>query len=1065
MRKPVSLLVVVAITATVVMAALAPVAALAAVPTVTASFVQRIDTWAWSPGSPDPAGVTYLPGRGHLLVADSEVDENTGAGYHGVNLWEVTLTGSVQERGTTVGFSNEPTGLAHDPATNTVFISSDDQRKIWVDKPGPDLVFGTSDDQVTSIDVRAYSGDTEDPEFDPTTGHLFFIDGTTTEVYEIDPVDATFGNANDVVTHFDVGQYGANDVEGLGSDPVRNTLLVGDRPSRLIYEVTKAGELVSIIDASGIPGLSRISGLAMAPASTNPSVMHYWIVDRAQDNGSNSNENDGKLFEISATPSGNAAPSVSAGSDQTVILPNAAILAGTVNDDGLPDPPGTTTSAWSKVSGPGSVTFQSATSPSTTATFSVDGTYVLRLTADDSAAQSSDDVTVTVLPEGTVIPTVVQRTVASSSDDAEESASGSVSLTSSDLELVVEGSTIQTVGVRFTDVQIPQAATIVSASIQFQVDEVSTGSGSSLTIRAQDADSPATFASTAFDVSSRPRTDAVATWNPPVWDTVGQAGPDQRTTDLSALVREVIERPGWAPGNAMAFIFTGSGTRTAEAFDGTGPPTLVVEYTTSAPPAPSITGFTPGSGPVGTSVSITGSGFTGASDVRFNGTSVGAGGYAVNSDSQITATVPAGAGSGPISVVAPGGTATSSSSFTVTVSPPPSITGFAPTSGGVGASVTIDGSGFTGATAVRFNGTSATAFTVNSDTQITATVPAGASTGPISVDAPGGTATSTGDFTVIPPPTISDFTPGSGPAGTTVVTITGSGFTGATVVAFNGTSATAFTVDSDVQITATVPTGASTGPISVTTPGGTGTSSAIFTVIQPPSITGFSPTSGPAGTTVVTITGSGFTGASDVRFNGTSVAGNYTVVSDTQITTTVPAGATSGPISVTTQFGTGTSTGSFAVTITITAIADTKLDQSQPATNFGSATSFSVDNRPVNHGLVKFDVADVGPIAGAKLRLYCVDASPQGGTVFRTDDTSWGETTVWWDNAPPTAGSSYGSFGSVKAGFWYEVDLGALVQGDGTYSLRIITSASNGADFATKERPGAFAPQLVVTLA
>jgi len=89
---------------------------------------------------------------------------------------------------------------------------------------------------------------------------------------------------------------------------------------------------------------------------------------------------------------------------------------------------------------------------------------------------------------------------------------------------------------------------------------------------------------------------------------------------------------------------------------------------TAPPPAPSITGFSPPSGPVGTTVTITGSGFTGANDVQFNGTSVGTGNFAVNSDTQITATVPAGATTGPISVTTPGGTATSSDSFTVTAS-------------------------------------------------------------------------------------------------------------------------------------------------------------------------------------------------------------------------------------------------------------------------------------------------------------------------------------------------------------------------------------------------------------
>lgn len=82
-------------------------------------------------------------------------------------------------------------------------------------------------------------------------------------------------------------------------------------------------------------------------------------------------------------------------------------------------------------------------------------------------------------------------------------------------------------------------------------------------------------------------------------------------------------------------------------------------------PPPSIAGFSPTSGPIGTQVTITGSGFTGATDVTFNGLSVGPGNFALDSDAQITTTVPAGATTGPISVTTPGGTATSSSYFTV----------------------------------------------------------------------------------------------------------------------------------------------------------------------------------------------------------------------------------------------------------------------------------------------------------------------------------------------------------------------------------------------------------------
>ena len=81
----------------------------------------------------------------------------------------------------------------------------------------------------------------------------------------------------------------------------------------------------------------------------------------------------------------NQAPSVNAGPDQTITLPGLANLDGTVSDDGLPNPPGAVTTTWSKVSGPGTVTFGNANAVDTTASFSPAGSYVLRLTANDSA--------------------------------------------------------------------------------------------------------------------------------------------------------------------------------------------------------------------------------------------------------------------------------------------------------------------------------------------------------------------------------------------------------------------------------------------------------------------------------------------------------------------------------------------------------------------------------------------------------------------------------------------------------------------------------------------------------
>src|SRR5207249_5663838 len=206
--------------------------------------------------------------------------------------------------------------------------------------------------------------------------------------------------------------------------------------------------------------------------------------------------------------------------------------------------------------------------------------------------------------------------------------------------------------------------------------------------------------------------------------------------------------------------------------------------------------------------------------------------------------------------------------------------------------VTINGTNFTGATAVTFNGVSATIFTVSSATMITANLPATASTGAIGVTTPGGTATSTGNFTVLKPPTITSFTPTSGAVGASV-TINGTNFTGATAVTFNNVGATIFAVSSATAITATVPVGAGTGPIAVTNPDGTGTSASNFTVLTPPTITSFAPTSGPAGTSV-TINGTNFTGATAVTFN--NVGSSNTVNSATMITANLPATASTGAI-------------------------------------------------------------------------------------------------------------------------------------------------------------------------
>ena len=173
--------------------------------------------------------------------------------------------------------------------------------------------------------------------------------------------------------------------------------------------------------------------------------------------------------------------------------------------------------------------------------------------------------------------------VLASSDDAEESVIGTLDLTSTDLELVYDAnpdSGNQPVGIRFNGVDIPQGAKILNAYIQFQVDEI-TSEQTSLLIQGENVDDAQPFSSSARNISSRTRTSYAVGWWPAEWTTVGEAGLDQRTSDISSIIMEIVDRPGWTSGNSLAVIITGNGERVAESYDGdpSGAPLLHVEYT------------------------------------------------------------------------------------------------------------------------------------------------------------------------------------------------------------------------------------------------------------------------------------------------------------------------------------------------------------------------------------------------------------------------------------------------------------------------------------------------------
>ncbi len=180
---------------------------------------------------------------------------------------------------------------------------------------------------------------------------------------------------------------------------------------------------------------------------------------------------------------------------------------------------------------------------------------------------------------------VLDRRIAADIDDAEQrSGDGYVYMDSSDLELAVDSAFANTdiVGMRFTNVALPQGSTIQKAFVQFKADKTSDGAAA-LNIAGEDVNDALQFTTSDWNISGRTTTSASVAWSPPKWDTVGATGVDQRTPDISSIIQEIVDRSGWSIGNALVIIISGTGTRTAESYDGDadGAPLLHVEWDAS----------------------------------------------------------------------------------------------------------------------------------------------------------------------------------------------------------------------------------------------------------------------------------------------------------------------------------------------------------------------------------------------------------------------------------------------------------------------------------------------------
>lgn len=326
--------------------------------------------------------------------------------------------------------------------------------------------------------------------------------------------------------------------------------------------------------------------------------------------------------------------------------------------------------------------------------------------------------------------------------------------------------------------------------------------------------------------------------------------------------------------------------------------------------APVVTSVSPAQGAPagGTSVTITGSGFTGATLVRFgpNGTD-----FVLVSDTRITAKPPAGTGTVKATVTTPTGTSAQNVLFTYI--PVPALSSLSPASdpasgdntlfGGIspasgptsgGNTVTINGTNLSGATLVKFGNNSATILT-NTSTQITVSAPAGPPS-PVSVTVTtvGGTSNPLPYF-YIAAPTINELSTHLGPAtGGNTVTVFGSNLTLTSAVSFGGNQATTIDVVSDSQLTVTAPAGSGTVTVTDTTPGGTSTATTTgnphYTYLGAPVLTSLTPSHGSdLGGDAIVLGGSNLTFTDAVTFGG--LPASFSAVSDTQVVATSPGRA------------------------------------------------------------------------------------------------------------------------------------------------------------------------------
>ncbi|MDR3575847.1 MAG: DNRLRE domain-containing protein [Anaerolineaceae bacterium] len=184
---------------------------------------------------------------------------------------------------------------------------------------------------------------------------------------------------------------------------------------------------------------------------------------------------------------------------------------------------------------------------------------------------------------------------------------------------------------------------------------------------------------------------------------------------------------------------------------------------------------------------------------------------------------------------------------------------------------------------------------------------------------------------------------------------------------------------------------------------------------------------------------------------------NTPTPTNTPVSTPTP---TNTPVNTPTPTPTPTSSGS----ITLNPAADSYVNSSSPTTNYGTSKTLYVDNSPIEHSYIRFNVTGLsGAPSKATLKIFANSTQSTGFDVYSVSDNTWTETGINYSNAPAFAGTKTGSSGAIKtSGQFYSVDVTSLVTGNGQVSFGLLTTSSTAINLSSRES-GANAPQLVIT--